>query len=249
MKTFCNPVVLPNYPKLAILSKKPLGDIWNRAGKNIVDEFILMKEAGLPMEEIDPAILAESGSKEFTQCTENDVRATADPTVVQFQDRFYLYATSGMVYDSDDLCTWTPHYDETWAPLAAAMAPTVEEFCGKYYAAANRTPLHVSDSPLGPWKQLGDFRLPDGREVIFWDPMIFADADRLFIYFGLGISIMGAELDPDNPVQMITTPRVLIQFNPHHSWERHGAHNEDWRKGYIEGSYMNKLNGKYYLTY
>ncbi len=61
------------------------------------------------------------------------------------------------------------------------MAPTVEKWNGKFYAAANRTPLFASDSPLGPW------------EI--------------------------------------------------------GGNNEDWKKGFIEGSWMIKLNGRYYLTY
>ena len=91
--------------------------------------------------------------------------------------------------------------------------------------------------------------MPDGRETLCNDPMIFADEDRLYLYWGLGSAILGAELDPDQPNRFLTTPKVLIRFHPENWWERFGAANEDREKGFIEGSWMKKIGNTYYLIY
>ena len=57
--------------------------------------------------------------------------------------------------------------------------------------------------------------------------MIFADEDRLYLYWGLGSAILGAELDPDQPNRFLTTPKVLIRVHPENWWERFGAANEE----------------------
>ena len=245
--TYINPIVLPDYPCLEVKSVRKLSD-WGRGDKKLVSEGDLMRESGVPEAEIAP--MEGVFSPGYGCVPESDVRATADPSCYCFDGRYYLYVTSGMVYDSDDLVHWTPHYDETWLPISAPMAPTVEKWNGKFYAAANRTPLFVSDSPLGPWEKVGEWTLPDGREMEVGDVMIFKDDDnRCYLYFGLGVSIFGAEMDPENPNHLKTFPKLLFRFDPHHWWERFGGNNEDWKKGFIEGSWMVKLNGRYYLTY
>lgn len=248
--TYCNPIVLPSYPLLPVLhhGRYDKEDIWQRKGKTFLSEADIMAEAGITDGDVDLLYL-DVHHPDDRFVAENDVRATADPSAFYYDGRWYLYCTSGMVYDSDDLVHWTPHYDETWMPISAPMAPTIEEFNGKFYVTANSTPLHVSDSPLGPWKKVGEFTLKDGRETLCNDPMIFADNGHLYLYWGLGICIMGAELDPERPNHFITDPKILIHFNPENWWERFGASNEDWSRGFIEGSWMVKANNKYYLTY
>lgn len=215
----------------------------------MLSEADIMKEAGLELYDVED-LYADVRSESYGRIGENDVRATADPTVCYFHDRWYLYTTSGVMYDSDDMVNWTPHYDETWMPISAPMAPTVEKFRGKYYATSNSTPLHEADNPIGPWRNIGEWTLMDGREVCCNDPMIFADDDdRLYLYWGLGISIMGVELDPEQPNKFITEPKILFEFDPKNWWERFGASNEDWYRGFIEGAWMIKLDGRYYLTY
>ncbi|GMA62994.1 family 43 glycosylhydrolase [Alicyclobacillus fastidiosus] len=247
--TYCNPIVLPDYPKLRAISRADRQDVWGRSGKVMLSEADIMREAGLEISDVQ-LLYADVRSHEYGRIAENDVRATADPTVCYFDGRWYLYTTSGGIYDSDDMVHWTAHFDDTWMPISAPMAPTVERFRGGYYATANSTPLHIADNPLGPWRLVGEWTLQDGREVLCNDPMIFADDDdRLYLYWGLGISIMGAELDPERPNMFLTEPKVLFQFDPENWWERFGAGNEDWFRGFIEGSWMVKLNGTYYLTY
>lgn len=247
--TYCNPIVLPDYPLMPVLNGKNYvgtGE-WGRGDKQFVRDADLILETEGP--DALPRLPFGGGPTPFHRDAENDVRATADPSCLYYEGRWYLYCTGGMVYDSADFVHWTSHPDATWLPISEPMAPTVEVFRGKFYATANSVPLHVSDSPLGPWKQVGEWVLPDGREMLANDPMIFRDGERLYLYWGLGLGIFGAELDPEKPNHLITTPRRLIRFDGNHAWERMGTNNENWGFGCPEGSWMYRHDGKYYLTY
>lgn len=256
-RTFINPLVLPDYPVLPAkahpedsqdVPRRPDDSTaWGRNGKKMLSIADLMQEDGhdYGMDGILDVFGLGYGKNAL-----NDVRATADPSAYYFEDKWYLYITSGAVYESEDLVHWTVHHDESWMPISQPMAPTVEEYHGKYYAAANNTPLFVSDNPVGPWTQIGDWTLPDGREFVAGDVMIFRDEDdRLYLYFGLGPAIMGAELDPAQPNRLLTKPKVLIPFVKENYWERYGGNNENWSLGFIEGSWMVKHGERYYLVY
>ena len=256
-QTYCNPIVLPDYPNLQVLDGGhggPNAQNWNREGKQLVSERQLLWEAEghtepMPAFGFGPGGPGGPGPR-FGREAENDVRATADPSCMYYEGKWYLYCTSGMVYDSADFIHWTPHRDPSWLPISAPMAPTVEHFRGKFYATANSVPLHVADSPLGPWRLLGEWVMPDGREMTANDPMIFRDDDdRLYLYWGLGSGIFGAELDPAQPNHLLTYPKHLFGFDGNHAWERMGTNNENWSNGCMEGSWMYKRNGVYYLTY
>ncbi len=246
--TYCNPIVLPDYPKLAAKSRRQERPDWGRAGKHLLTEAEVIAEAGADLDDVQ-YLYKNVRNPYYGRIAENDVRATADPSVMFWDGRWYLYTSCGLMYDSDDMVHWTSHSDPTWIPLSIPMAPTVERFRGKYYATCNSTPLHLADGPLGPWTRVGEWTLPDGRETLCNDPMIFADGDRLYLYWGLGSAILGVELDPDCPNHFLTAPKVLIRFNPENWWERFGASNEDWEKGFIEGSWMKKIGDTYYLIY
>nr|MCR5005263.1 family 43 glycosylhydrolase [Clostridiales bacterium] len=256
-KTFINPIVIPDYPVLSGKKREMPKDVdfaamrnpglaWGRGGKPMIDIETLMAEDGHEYN----VNIGDVMNFAYGKAGQNDVRATADPSAYYFDGKWYLYITSGAVYESDDLVNWTVHHEDSWMPISAPMAPTVEEYHGKYYGAANNTPLFVSDNPIGPWTLLGDWTLPDGREFVAGDVMIFRDDDdRLYLYFGLGPCIMGAELDPEQPNKLLTKPKVLVPFNKENYWERFGACNEDWSIGFIEGSWMVKHGTKYYLVY
>ena len=249
--TYCNPLVLPDYPLLAAKHPSPRtmpGGGWDREGKTLVSERDLIHELypERPVRKWGPP----GARPTFRRLAENDVRSTADPSVMYWEGRWYLYCSGGYVYDTDDFVNWTPHVDETWLKISTPMAPTVAPCRGKFYATANSVPLHVADSPLGPWTKVGEWLMSDGREMLANDPMIFLDDDgRLYLYWGLGSGIFGAELDPEQPNRLLTMPKHLFEFNGLNIWEHFGGRNEDWSDGCMEGSWMYKHDGTYYLTY
>lgn len=179
---------------------------------------------------------------------EEDFRSLADPTCVYYDNKWYLYISHGMVWVSEDFVHWDYH------PLNVTLgyAPTVVHFRGKFYLTSNSVNiLYVSDDPCGPFELVGEFKNLKGERQLTPDPMLFVDDDdRLYLYYGSSYpGIFGAELDPDNPTQLITEPVLLLKFEPENVWERFGQFNENPNISYPEGSWMYKKNGRYYLTF
>lgn len=159
-----------------------------------------------------------------------------------------MYPTYDLAYVSEDMVHWRHHPIE---PRNIGDAPTAIMYHGKTYMAANQSALFVADSPLGPFRELGMFRLLDGTQIRVNDPMLFADDDdRLYLYWGLSDpGIFGAELSAADPTQLICEPIRLIGFDSSHPWEWFGEYNQESGRSSIEGSFMIKLDGRYYLTY
>jgi hypothetical protein len=91
-----------------------------------------------------------------------------------------------------------------------------------------------------------------------WDPALFKDDDgRWYMYWGSSntFPLYGIELDMSDVdsqlVRYIGKPRALITLEPEkHGWERFGQdHTGDHPFNYIEGAWMTKVNGRYYLQY
>ena len=177
-----------------------------------------------------------------------DYRETADPTVLYENGKWYLYPSCGMLYVSEDFRTWRHIRME---PYDIGYAPTVVKHKGRFLLAASGSELYVSDRPEGPFRSLGPFRDAQGNRVGFGDPMLFSDEDgRLYMYSGCGEAIRGCELDPDDPTRMRMENRLMFSMNvDEHIWERMGDWNEDRSYSWIEGSWMYKRNGTYYLIY
>ena len=177
-----------------------------------------------------------------------DYRETADPSVLYEDGIWYLYPSCGMLYWSEDLIHW---HHERMEPYDIGYAPTVVKHKGKYLLTACRSDLYVSDSPKGPFQSIGAFRTIDGELLRVYDPMLFSDDDgRLYLYSGCGAVIKCAELDRDDPTQLITENKEMIRMNTEeHVWERIGDANEDPSYSWTEGAWMYKRAGVYYLTY
>jgi len=113
-----------------------------------------------------------------------------------------------------------------------------------------RQGLYRATSPLGPFEYVGNILDPNGEKYSWADPMLFYEDGRLYAYWGLGApGISGVEMDPAQPNRMLTTPEILFSFDPKHEWERYGNQNEDQSKSFIEGAWMLKHDGRYFLTY
>ena len=118
-------------------------------------------------------------------------------------------------------------------------------------------PVPISESDVGRWRA-GDPQpktVPPGP----WDPALFKDDDgRWYLYWGSSnkYPLYGIELDlrdaeAQQRIRYVGKPRALITLDPkQHGWERFGQdHTADNKPVYIEGAWMTKVNGRYYLQY
>ena len=180
-------------------------------------------------------------------------REAADPTVVFDAGRFWLFASkSGGYWHSRDLVRW-----EFVAPVGYPLeeyAPTVAVAGGKWLLVnSTGTAIFTSDDPAtGRWTKARDIEPVS-------DPALFVDDDgRVYLYSGSSnvFPIVGVELDPAKNFEPVGQPKALIALDPRRrGWEaRHQfATDEEIRKtrsaSYIEGAWMTKHKGAYYLQY
>lgn len=181
-------------------------------------------------------------------------RQAADPLVVIHNDDYYLFASkSGGYWVSPDMREW-----KLVVPTGLPMedyAPAVITIAGRlYYTAHKSSALFTTDDPKrGDWRKVADL-------ASYPDPAFFLDDDeRLYLYFGAALngSISVVELDPRDGFRVVGGPFVLMHANhAEHGWERSGPDNlgavmtEGFRIApYIEGSWMTKHEGTYYLQY
>ena len=218
--TFCNPLPIPNYP---------IG----RDAREVKN--------GEP----DPQAHWKLGYKE-------QFRELADVTALWFDGKWYLYPSVDMAWVSaNNGASWQHH------PLNIrdiGYAPTVARHRGRFLLLASGSPIYTSDAPLGPFTKLGNIQLTrTGKMSGFTDPMLFSDDDgKLYYYWGCSPAggIWGVELDAGDPTKVLTPPAELIPFRPDlHPWEAVGEWNQNPRVGWIEGAWMLKRGGKYYLSY
>ena len=80
--------------------------------------------------------------------TVEDAGRLADPVVIRIQDKYYLYATGGLAWSSDDLVHWD--YHQIKMPEGSSIAaPGVFAYQGYVYLTGNYTSLYRSRDPLG----------------------------------------------------------------------------------------------------
>lgn len=179
-------------------------------------------------------------------------REAADPTVVWFKDRYYLFASkSGGYWQSENLLDWNfiktdQIPTEEYAPTAIAIQDTL------YFLASSteKSTIYGSADPLsGKWTVARE-----ELETPVWDPAFFLDDDnRLYLYWGCSNEkpIYGVELDYASNFSFVEEPKTLKQANPaKFGWEVSGDFNTLVDQApWIEGAWVNKHNGKYYLQY
>ncbi|MGN6617241.1 MAG: discoidin domain-containing protein [Ilyomonas sp.] len=185
-------------------------------------------------------------------------RATADPVIVLFKGKYFLFSTNQWGYWwSNDMYHWNfisrkflkPYhhvYDELCAPAVWSMGDTLFVIGSTY---TTNFPIWMSTNPtVDDWKEA-----IDSSKAGAWDPAYFLDDDnRLYLYHGSSnfYPLYGREIDR-HTLQPITPNKPLIHLNDSlHGWERFGEyHDNTFLRPFIEGAWMNKHNGKYYLQY
>ena len=173
-------------------------------------------------------------SREFTYCNPLDLdygwgkfkqtisRTSADPVIVLFKDKYYLFATHdiGGYRVSDDLAHWKNvffnkevhsealNYGSYVAPAVAAD----ENYL--YFIKLNRDRtqkttkiLRSADPENGQWEVCGEIPRVS-------DPTLFIDRGHYFVFHGLGTnqSIKCFELDPKTMTMIPGSEKLLMDY-------------------------------------
>lgn len=205
-------------------------------------------------------------------------RTGADPAIVNHKGVFYLFLTLADGYwRSTDLIDWTFVTPSRW-PMQSIVAPAVWSDGARIIVQPSMmqpgTILSTSDPDSGKldyWVR----RMPDlpgsvneepaqmkPGEVPLgpWDPALFKDDDgQWYLYWGSSniFPMYGQKIAfADGKLTYQTNPAAMLKLEPdRHGWERFGQdHCACWMPGkpspsYMEGAWMTKHAGHYYLQY
>jgi len=138
---------------------------------------------------------------------------------------------------------------EDYAPTAVNAGDTVLYFMA---SAGEPRPIYKTNDPKsGKWAIANPMMPFD-----VWDPCLFIDDDkRMYLYWGCnnGKPIFCTELDMKNNLKPIGDIVECFGGNfEEHGWEQGGENNDaaGWAAApFVEGAWINKVNGKYYLQY
>lgn len=181
-------------------------------------------------------------------------REAADPTMVVHNGEYWLFASkSGGYWHSKDMIHWD-FIEPTGFPTED-YAPSVEIVGDKWVlTTSGGRAVYTSDDPAtGKWTKVNDL-------ASFMDPELFLDDDgKLYLYSGSSPDkpIFGVELDPKDKYEPIGESKALLPgLDPlHHGWEARSlfAGDEETKNEksppWMEGAWMTKHKGTYYLQY
>jgi hypothetical protein len=185
-------------------------------------------------------------------------RATADPVIVNYKGDYFLFSTNqwGYWWSSDMikwnfvsrkfLRPWNEGYDELCAPAVGIIGDTMLVFGSTYTSDFT---IWMSTNPkTDDWHPLVDSLAIGG-----WDPAFFTDDDgRFYMYNGSSnrYPLYGVELDRKTMQPKGTRKEMYFLESWRYGWQRFGENMDDtFLDPFLEGSWMTKNNGKYYLQY
>jgi xylan 1,4-beta-xylosidase len=184
-----------------------------------------------------------------------------DVTVVHEGDSYYLFGTGGGAWVSSDFLNWKYQAVDIRGGRLP-VAPHVVKYKGTFYMSGNSAPLYWAPGILGPYEVLGPWRnekgepwtgVSNGRPWTgAFDVDIFVDDDNKPYLYYPGRSTDGifvVPLDPKDLTRFVAAPKHLFGFDGSHAWERWGDKNEYANAAWIEGPWVFKRNGTYYLEY
>lgn len=198
---------------------------------------------------------------------ESVTREAADPSMIEFKGKYYLFpSVSKGFWVSENLADWeyvrlhnTPHND--YAPDVRVVGDYI------YFCASKRgeiCPFYRTKDPMS-----GIFEVLPGS-FDFWDPNLFCDDDgKMYFYWGCTNRdpVFGVELNPDDMTKKGEVHSMIPGKPDLHGFERIGENHILPELGpdaselekkirqycgtapYIEGAWMTKYKGKYYLQY
>ncbi len=179
----------------------------------------------------------------------NGGNASGDVSVLEWQGKYYMFCTGGGAWVSTDMLNWKFHKVEH-----VPVAPDVAQYKGQFYMTGNSTGLWVANNPLGPY-EMQEFKdlppLEEGWNGAFDTHIFVDDDDQPYLFWsGRGISgIYACKLDSKDLSRFVGPAHHLATFNGSHVWERYGEMNEYQGVAWIEGPWVYKHDGTYYLQY
>ncbi|MEO9021171.1 MAG: family 43 glycosylhydrolase [Ginsengibacter sp.] len=180
-------------------------------------------------------------------------RSGADPAIVRFRNEYYLFVTRSLGYwHSTDLKTWDFITPEKWyfqgsnAPAASNYKDSILYVTGD--PSGSMSILYTEDPKKGDWKAL-PYILTDLQ-----DPDLFIDDNgKAYMFWGSSnkFPIRGVSLNKEQNFKPSDKVDTLFNLDEEkHGWEWFGENNSDTvLGGYIEGAWLTKHNGKYYMQY
>lgn len=209
------------------------------------------------------------------QSKERKARTAADPVIVLFKGKYYMFTTQdiGGYRVSDDLITWKNLYfnpeihasaldvDHYVAPAAAADENYLYFINFTRDRSKKKVDMIRTTDPLnGKWEKCGEVRR-------MADPSLFIDNGRFYLYYGLGAdqSTTFFELDPTTFEEIPGSAKVIREYITDVNECKSGYHfgrrelfdeidASEWVGKFKkipcpEGAWVVKNNGKYYLQY
>lgn len=219
--------------------------------KKLIFLFLLILACEVQMQGQEKIIMANPLNLNYRFQTEGVCRReTADPVIILFKDRYYLFASHSSGYwSSSNLKDWTFKATNTlkavevWAPAVFVYKDAV------YYLGMGEKRIYRSTNPeKDEWQEV-PFNLQG-----FGDPALFQDNDgRVYLYYGCSDNdpIKGFEVDPENGFKAISEEVDLIPHMSHRlGWEVFGEKNEQHsKKGWNEAPCITRQGDYYYLMY
>lgn len=209
------------------------------------------------------------------QKREKKARTAADPVIVLFKDKYYLFTTMdiGGYRVSDDLITWKDVY---FNPEIHASALDIDHYVAPAVAADDNYVYFINftrdrskkkvdvirsaDPENGKWEKCGEVRR-------MADPCLFIDDERFYFYYGLGAeqSTTFFEVNPETFEEIEGTKKVLREYitdvkecTSGYHFGRRELYDEIDASAWMgkfekipcpEGAWIVKNNNKYYLQY
>ncbi len=190
-------------------------------------------------------------------------RTSADPVIVNYKGDYYLFGTNQSGYWwSSDMLNWNfvsrsflteesiektvNKWDDLCAPAAWTMGDTLVVFGSTY---SSTFPIWISTDPKGnKWE-----KAVEHFEIGGWDPAFFTDDDgKLYMYNGSSnvYPLYGIELNRKTFQPIGTRKELLLTDGDKIGWHRFGEHMDNtFLKPFMEGAWMTKHGGKYYLQW
>jgi hypothetical protein len=175
-------------------------------------------------------------------------REAADPCVITFKNEYYLFASHSSGY------WWSTNFRDWNLVVPSGLdiekrAPSVIVISNTlYYTSSQAGDIYKTTDPKGgKWTYVS-------HPHDWGDPAMFVDDDgSVYCYYGCsaGGSINVVQLDPAKDFRVIGKEIKCFFSDPkNHGFEVFGEANTQYDKDtWIEGAWMTKFNGTYYLQY